>query len=164
MNTTTNLKTSLNHFTVILCSTLSARLHSQYFYSLSLCLILIKQALVIVLRKVRSENLKFRTDLLDQVMDVCSLTLLQVNTLRRKLLKNLKIKNQSSSPSQCRWHRSLHGFQKLLFICNRAAKLCNLWLQSTQNNECVQAFEHSNLNWLSMCWLGLIGFQEDCLF
>ena len=45
-----------------------------------------------ILRKVRIENLKFRTDLQYQVMDVWPVTQYMV-VYKGRLLKNLKIKN-----------------------------------------------------------------------
>ena len=79
------------------------------------------------LEKLRTENLKFSTDLRDRVMDGWSVTQL-MNVYKRRLLKNLQIENQSSSCQ--RW--SIHGSQIQHIICNQFG--CKLWLLSIQND------------------------------
>ena len=61
---------------------------------------------LIDLEKVRTENLKFRTDLRDQVMDGWSVTKMIV--YKGKLLK--KSSNRKSKHVSCQ-RGSLHGFQ-----------------------------------------------------
>ena len=92
---------------------------------------LIKQ--LIDLKKLRSEklceNLKFRTDLWDWVMDNWSVTQQpKMIVYKDKLLK--KSSNQNWSLICQGW--SLHGFQTSHFICNQFG--CKLWLQSIQNH------------------------------
>ena len=70
---------------------------------------------VIDYRKVRSKNLKFSTDLQDQVMDGWSVTLQLIIQISRLPIEYLNLKSK------------LYGIQTLLFICNRFG--CKLWLQ-----------------------------------
>ena len=72
---------------------------------------------LIDIEKVRTDNLKFRTDLRDLAMDGWSKT--QMNVYKDELLK--KSSNQKSNSSCQHW--SLHGFQ------NRAFHLQPIWLQ-----------------------------------
>ena len=74
------------------------------------------------LRKVRTENLKFRTDLQDQVVDGWSVTQ-QMIVYKGRLLKN-------SSNTKQKLVLSMHGFQPSHFICYLFD--CKLWLQSIQ--------------------------------
>ena len=100
-------------------------------------------------RKVKAENLKFRTNLQNLVMD---------GWLNVRLLKNSFNQNQSSA-SQC---RSLQGIQTLLLMYNSFE--CKIWSSPIQNRgrDCFQAFAlaHSNLKWLCCS----IEIWEEVLF
>ena len=105
--------------------------------------------LLINLRKVKAENLKFRTALQNLVMDGWS---------NDRLLKNSFNQNQSSS-SQC---RSLQGFQTLLLMCDSFE--CKLWLSPIQNHgrDCFQAFAFAYSHLKLLCCS--IEIWEDVLF
>ena len=78
--------------------------------------------------KVRTENLKFRTDLRDRVMNVWSVTQ-QMNVYKGRLLKKIfKSKIEARPVKFYRW--SLHALQTSHFIFDRFGS--KLWLQSIQ--------------------------------
>ena len=110
------------------------------------CSILIKQ--LTDLWKVRTENLKFRTDLEDWVKDGWSVTQQMIIYKGRLLKKSSNQKSKLLLSTQQRW--SLHGFQTSHFICNLFG--CKLWLLSIQNHalHCFQAFASCHLRLL--CW------------
>ena len=90
----------------------------------------------------RELNLKFRTDLRDQLIVGWSVT--QMISFNCKLQKrNLQTKNLCLS-CQC---RSIHSFQTLHFVCNHFG--CKLWFQSIQDRarHRFQAFARCHLKW-----------------
>ena len=91
---------------------------------------------VIAYRNVKSQNLKFSTDLQNQVMDGWSVTLLLIIHITRLLKESLNLKSK------------LHGIQTLLFICNSFG--CKLQLQFIQHHtrDCFKAFAWCPLKWL----------------
>ena len=100
----------------------------------------------------RTENLKFRTDLGNWVMDGWSVTQRMIIfsskfKLLKKIEKNLQIENWSLS-NQC---MSLYGFQLLHFICYWF--VCKAWLLLIQNHsqDHFQVFAHLHLK--SLCYL-----------
>ena len=87
------------------------------FSLLNFCSMLTEQ--LINLRKVRSENLKFMTDLPDRVMDCWSVTQQMIIFIGRLLKKSL-------DRSLFIQYRSLHGLQIALFATYLAANFgCN---------------------------------------
>ena len=116
--------------------------------------VIVKQ--FINLRKVRTENLKFRTDLRDWAMDGWSVTQWGWLCCLQIAQKIVESKTEACS-SQCRY---LHHFQTEHFICCWFGY--KLWLLSIQNHgrDSFQAFAHSHLK-LLCC---LIEIWADGLF
>ena len=132
------------------------------FFSHNFCLMLIKH--LINLKKVRTKNLKFRTDLQDQVIDGWSVTHWVDECLQGQIAQKI-IKSSN-------WSRTLAGPVKAghwmaVKHCISFATLfgCKLCFQLIQNHarHSFQAFAHSHPK-LLCCWLLNSKSEQTSLF
>ena len=112
------------------------------------CSMLIEQ--LINLKKVKTDYLKFRTDLGDSVMDGWSVTHWD-KCLQRQIAQ--KIFKSKTEAHQVNAGHCMAFKHRISFVMDLAAKLCKLWLRLIQIHACYrfQAFVSSSLK--SLCYL-----------
>ena len=105
---------------------------------------------LINLKKVKTDYLKFRTDLGDSVMDGWSVTHWD-KCLQRQIAQ--KIFKSKTEAHQVNAGHCMAFKHRISFVMDLAAKLCKLWLRLIQIHACYrfQAFVSSSLK--SLCYL-----------